>query len=116
MTRMGKCHEELTDGIGKCSVPMWSAGCPAGFCNNDAFGFRPKSRVLIRADQYRPAICEDGRYSGYVPGLACPVHGGPKRKDLAHKGDPCEYCGNSHDEVEAGPCPKKLAENIENKG
>jgi len=53
-------HKTLKDGVGKCSVPMWRRGMPAGFCDEPAYG----SRV-------------DNRYDGYVPGLACPRHGGP---------------------------------------
>lgn len=75
MARMSRWHQELTDGVGKCSVPMWSGGCPAGFCDRPAYGepvpcekFRDRSGTLRR---------KDGRYDGYVPGLACELHGGP---------------------------------------
>jgi len=64
MSRCGKCHMELTDGVGKCSVPMWCNGLPAGFCDEPAYGEPTKDGKL--------------RYSGYVPGLACYSHGGPK--------------------------------------
>ena len=62
--------------IGRCSVPMWSGGCPAGSCENHAFGLRPAGRVnrTVSGYEYR----DDMLYAGYVPGLACPVHGGPK--------------------------------------
>lgn len=76
MARMGKWHQTLTDGIGKCSVPMWINGCPAGFCDKPAYGNPPK------CEMYRDGVGElrrmDGRYSGYVPALACPGHGGPE--------------------------------------
>ena len=62
MATMNDHHKELTDGRGKCSVPMWRGGMPAGFCDNDAFGYPTKN----------------SRYRGYVPALACPGHGGPK--------------------------------------
>jgi hypothetical protein len=26
----------------------------------------------------------------------------------AHKGDPCEYCGEAHNEIKRGPCPKRV--------
>jgi len=73
---MQKRHQELTDGVGACSVPMWQGGCPAGFCDKPAFGRRPESQ------QYRAAwsgemMRMDGRYNGYVSGLACEAHGGP---------------------------------------
>lgn len=58
-----KHHKELTDGVGKCSVPMWMRGCPAGFCDKPAFG----EQTTVGKQQY----------DGYVPGLACVHHGGP---------------------------------------
>jgi hypothetical protein len=76
MSRMSKCHEELNaNGVGKCSVPMWSGGGDAGFCDNDAFGKRPDGKTIVRWDGY--VYRNDGRYAEYVPGLACPSHGGP---------------------------------------
>lgn len=55
-----------TDGVGKCSVPMWMGGYPAGFCDEPAYGEPTK----------------EGReqYSGYAPFLARPGHGGPTEK------------------------------------
>ena len=58
-------HHVLTDGVGKCSVPVWSMGAPAGFCDAPAYGERQAN----------------SRYTGYVPGLACPNHGGPYLHD-----------------------------------
>ncbi len=77
--RMQECHRKLDkDGRGKCSVPMWSNGCPDGFCEEDAYGQRPEGET------YRDASGRihrhDGLYDGYVPGLACPAHGGPKTR------------------------------------
>ena len=76
MARLSKKHETLTDGVGACSVPMWCGGCPAGFCDEPAYGVRPKGEM------YRATggemVRADGKYSGYVPALACPAHGGPK--------------------------------------
>lgn len=32
-------HEDAIDGVlGRCSVPMWMNGCPAGTCEHKAFG------------------------------------------------------------------------------
>lgn len=63
MAQLWKHHKELDEnGVGKCSVPMWSGACPAGFCDADAYGPRVDRNV----------------YDGYVPALACPSHGGPK--------------------------------------
>lgn len=93
-------HHELTNGVGKCSVPMWQCGCPAGFCDEPAYG-KP-----VPGQQYRNAHTGemqriDGRYNGYVPGLACVAHGGP---DPTHFGDPCIHCNTPHDEVPIGQC------------
>lgn len=61
-------HLKLNDeGEGKCSVPMWRNGLPAGFCDKVAYGEqKPDGRLFS--------------YDGYVPGLACYVHGGPQKK------------------------------------
>ncbi len=60
--QLGERRKKLdSDGRGLCSVPMWNNGLPAGFCENEAYGDNdPK------------------KYDGYVGGLACPDHGGPK--------------------------------------
>jgi len=64
----------LTDGVGRCSVPMWSGGCPAGFCDEPAYG--PPERDKHGRSSYGDFVA--GRWvNHYVPGLACPMHGGP---------------------------------------
>ncbi len=75
MAQLNNHHQELTDGEGKCSVPMWAGGCPAGFCDEPAFGARPPGPLA--RDAYGDTVRIDGRYAGYVPALACPAHGGP---------------------------------------
>ncbi len=103
MSSCSKHHKELNErGEGKCSVPMWMGGVPAGFCDRVAYGnyingeeFRDRDGRLRRLD---------GKYNGYVPHLACFRHGGPELKDVAHKGDPCEFCGIPHDDVKPGTC------------
>lgn len=100
MSSTSKHHHELTNGVGKCSVPMWQMGCPAGFCDAPAYGKQ------IPCGQFRDAWTGelkrfDGRYNGYVPGLACEAHGGPAPR---HFGDPCVRCGIPHDAVPVGPC------------
>ena len=80
MASTSKHHHELdSDGVGKCSVPMWLGGSPAGFCNEPAYGEPPKSRMVWHAPRQQ-YVREDGRYDGYVPGLACVCHGGPKSR------------------------------------
>lgn len=73
-----KWHHELTDGVGKCSVPMWMGGCPAGFCDKPAYGKPPPSKMFY-SYATREMVRWDGRYNGYVPGLACEGHGGPEK-------------------------------------
>jgi hypothetical protein len=76
MSTLSEHHKKLTNGVGRCSVPMWKGGIPDGFCDQPAFGERPAAKVHRRWDgfEYR----DDGRYTGFVPGLACPAHGGPR--------------------------------------
>ena len=70
-------HKKVNEqGIGLCSVPMWCQGVPAGFCDNEAYGERLKSKSF--RDNIGRLRRVDGRYSGYIPFLACPGHGGPK--------------------------------------
>lgn len=79
MSTCATYHKELNDdGYGKCSVPMWMHGMPAGFCDERAFGFRPEP---VKKRNTRTRLIEfdyEGRYDGYIPGLACSGHGGPK--------------------------------------
>ena len=64
MARCCKWHMELTDGVGKCSKPMWDGwGMPTGFCDEPAYG--PQTPEGKR------------RYKRYVSSLACLAHGGP---------------------------------------
>lgn len=73
-------HRKLNEyGEGKCSVPMYQAGLPNGFCDRPAYGERPEGRTW--EDPYTGQIRRyDLKYAGYVPGLACPCHGGPKER------------------------------------
>jgi len=79
MSRISERHEKLDqNGEGLCSVPMWSMGCPAGLCDRPAYGERPPGRNYNRWDGSRWR--DDGLYAGYVPALACPIHGGPSTR------------------------------------
>jgi len=76
MAFIGKRHRTLDkNGVGKCSVPMWRNGMPAGFCDKPAFGNQIPSETFRDRDGRRRRT--DGKYEGYVPALACPAHGGP---------------------------------------
>lgn len=77
MSRTNKHHHELNEeGVGKCSVPMWCGGLPAGFCDKPAYGKPIESKTF--RDVFTGELQRvDGKYNGYVPGLACSAHGGP---------------------------------------
>ena len=78
MSACSSKHKELDEyGEGLCSVPMWMGGCSAGFCDKPAYGERPDSPERMNycvGEMQR----DDNRYNGYVPALACPMHGGPR--------------------------------------
>lgn len=81
MSTLSKHHKELNaEGVGKCSVPMWSGGAPSGFCDEPAYGM-PLPREYVRDGYTGRRIYLDGGYDGYVPALACPCHGGPKKHE-----------------------------------
>jgi hypothetical protein len=72
MSRTSEHHQKTTNGVGKCSVPMWCGGLPSGFCDNDAYGEQTREYLsrFPRWNKYRQPA--------YAPGLACGAHGGPK--------------------------------------
>lgn len=75
MSCLSERHEKLVNGHAPCSVPMWSMGGPAGFCNDIAYGKQTPEylRSFPLYDRYRqPAYC-----SAY----ACHAHGGPKEHE-----------------------------------
>lgn len=99
MACLSEHHKTMTNGIGKCSVPMWMNGCPAGFCDADAYGKQ-------QPNQHRYGEYVRGKWwPGYCSGLACYAHGGPAEKykgiDLGngtysgcdHSGGDCPSCG-----------------------
>lgn len=103
MSRTSEHHMTLTDGKGKCSVPMWHGGLPGGFCDKDAFGKQLPSRVY-RDGWTGRTYRADGNYHGYIPGLCCPAHGGPQCPGMEiepgvwsgcnHSGGDCPTCGH----------------------
>ena len=38
MSQLSTHHQELVNGEGRCSVPMWMMGIPSGFCDALAYG------------------------------------------------------------------------------
>lgn len=73
MSQLSEYHKKLKDGVGKCSVPMWCNGCPAGFCDEPAYG-------LQEPNQKRYGEFTWKWFPGYCSGLACYNHGGPKER------------------------------------
>lgn len=112
MSRTQNHHMETINGVGRCSVPTWCNGLPAGFCDKEAYG-KPEFGETFR-DYYGEVRRIDGRYSGFVPGLACPSHGGPRQR--LHQGDPCGGCGVQHDDIAIGPCPGNKSIRVEKIG
>src|SRR4030042_3285308 len=56
---------------GKCRVPMWFLGGPAGYCDNHSFG--PKYPI-----DYLTAIGVPRDRIPYCHGPCCPAHFGPQ--------------------------------------
>ena len=85
MASLSQHHQSLNNGVGKCSVPMWMGGCPAGFCDEPAYGKQLPNQTVY--GDYGPGY-RGGRWlaggvftPGYCSGLACPNHGGPQQTD-----------------------------------
>ncbi len=79
MATLSEHHKVLTNGVGKCSVPMWSGGLPAGFCDKPAYGFEEKGQR-----RYGDYSSSRGKWEPhYVPALACYEHGGPKEPEAS---------------------------------
>ena len=95
----GERHKKLKDGKGKCSVPMWCNGIPAGFCNMDAFGHRPEPEYYWTNSSGERSR-SDLKYDGHVPGLACPAHGGPSCPGMEIEPGVYSGCDQS-----GGDCP-----------
>ena len=82
MTVPSKEHMELNkEGVGKCSCPMWNGGSPSGFCDNTAYGKQIPREYVVNSWGVKRYLTPG--YDGYVPGLACPMHGGPKDVAMA---------------------------------
>lgn len=98
MSNTLKHHQELKNGVGKCSVPMFSWGCPDGFCDKPAYG------KYIDGDRYAyTGRRVDGKFDGYVSGLACPAHCGPTCPGLEI--EPGVWSGCSAHKTGAKDCP-----------
>ena len=97
--RISEHHKKVGPGS-CCSVPMWSGGCPAGFCDEPAYGKPPPSRRF--RDGLGQMYREDLRYDGYVPALACRAHGGPS---VRYKMDGDQQCATLDDFINLQESP-----------
>jgi len=74
----GNVTSDLPWQPGRCRVPMWMAGSPAGHCDKRAYGPQYPRQYL--------AEVVDGRYMfdrpAYCFGHCCPDHGGPKAGEV----------------------------------
>jgi len=87
MATLSKHHSELNErGEGKCSVPMWSSGCPSGFCDEPAYSRHKGGQYFERHGR---RFYLNGAFDGYVPALACVSHGGKTKEEVLNL---CQYC------------------------
>lgn len=92
MSTLSEHHQQLNErGEGKCSVPMWSGGVPNGFCDNVAYSNHKGGKYWIHP-QTNEKVFTDGTYAGYVPALACVIHGGKTKEQAVNLCDKCEKC------------------------
>ena len=104
MSRTIKHHHELTNGKGKCSVPMYMGGCPAGFCDRPAYGEYVDTVERYPQGPYRGQRM-DNKFDGYVPGLACTLHGGPHCQGFEIEEGTGDYSGCNAHVTGATDCP-----------
>ena len=78
MSSMNRHHQEIVNGKGRCSVPMWMGGLPSGFCDRPAYGRQPLPEIVRPSYRYR---MPDPSAPPYAPGLACESHHGPSLKE-----------------------------------
>lgn len=92
MGSLSEHHKKLNErGEGKCSVPMWCDGLPAGFCNDTAYS-NHKGGKYYNHPRTGDRIFVNGAYGGYVPALACPAHGGQTKEEAVNLCLNCVKC------------------------
>jgi hypothetical protein len=92
MSVLSSHHRKLNEkGEGKCSVPMWIMGMPAGFCDNTAYS--------EETEEHKKWMEMRGEFQ-YVPALACPAHGGLTKKQAVNL---CANCKKNIAECDGNP-------------
>lgn len=82
MARLSGHHRAKCGIEGKCSVPMWNAYGPSGFCDEPAYGqqyaegsrYAPPNWSLRDRNGY---LLQPHLSPPYAPDLCCKAHGGP---------------------------------------
>ncbi len=82
MSVLSEHHKPKAGVTGKCSVPMWSDGCPSGFCDRPAYGEQfeegsPWAPAWWSQRDRNDFLLNPYNRKPYAPGLACDHHGGP---------------------------------------
>jgi len=93
-------------GEGKCSVPMWSGGCPDGLCDKPAYS-KHKGGKYSNDPYTGERLFLDGTYGGFVSGLACVGHGGLTKEEALKRNKEklnlCDTCSKHPIECDGNP-------------
>lgn len=106
MARLSEDHKAKCGIEGKCSVPMFSAYGPDGFCDQPAWGQQYSEREPSRgnsgkyADPVWPLRDRNGYYPPHLAhlrppfaqGLCCKAHGGPGEDQIRFVRDGNMWC------------------------
>lgn len=118
-------HHRAKCGIeGKCSVPMWTAGTPSGFCDRPAWGEQYSEREPSRrqsgkyANPSWPQRDRNGYYPThlahlappYAPSLCCAAHGGPSADAIRFVRDGNMWCAFMPDFINLAESPAGFGE------
>lgn len=113
MSRISEHHRATCGVEGKCSVPMWSAGSPNGFCDRTAYG-----QQYAKGTAHAPMHwMTPGHHSPYAPDLCCDHHGGPRADQIRFVRDGNMWCAfmpgfvNLQESIAGFGATQPLAEN-----
>lgn len=97
MARIGEQHAPGCGAVGKCSVPMWQAESPSGFCDRPAYG-EQYSQDSKYAPPHWSQRDRNGHYINphlappYAPAFCCAAHGGPSEGSIRFVRDGSMWC------------------------